>query len=169
MSWNAPVQAQLSHYAALTPADSGAVHRSRILNARTAAHGSPMLLAHRSLEIARTSIYGPLASARATKLLSTGAHGLPLCKPRTTSHDCSAGMTNASDYLRAEITHLYIHTTINSYMRPNTTSTPCLHFSFNLHEPREALSLNIRVLVMIVGGNTKYIVGFGGVTSGTAP
>jgi hypothetical protein len=55
-------------------------------------------------------------------------HGAPLyCKPRTTSHDCSAGMTNTSDYFRAQITHLYIHTTIHSYMRPYTTTTPCLH------------------------------------------
>ena len=49
-----------------------------------------------------------------------------ICKPRTTSHDCSAGMTNTSDYFRAQITHLYIHTTIHSYMRPYTTTTPCL-------------------------------------------
>ena len=49
-----------------------------------------------------------------------------VCKPRTTSHDCSAGMTNTSDYFRAQITHLYIHTTIHSYMRPYTTTTPCL-------------------------------------------
>jgi hypothetical protein len=48
------------------------------------------------------------------------------CKPRTTSHDCSAGMTNTSDYFRGQITHLYIHTTIHSYMRPYTTTTPCL-------------------------------------------
>ena len=38
------------------------------------------------------------------------------CKPRTTSHDCSAGMTNASDYLRAQITYLYIHRRIHSFM-----------------------------------------------------
>ena len=50
------------------------------------------------------------------------------CKPRTTSHDCSAGMTNTSDYFRAQITHSYIHTTIHSYMRPYTTTTPCLQW-----------------------------------------
>ena len=50
-----------------------------------------------------------------------------MCKPRTTSHDCFAGMTNASDYFRAQITHLYIHRSIHSHMRPNTSAPLCLH------------------------------------------
>lgn len=38
-------------------------------------------------------------------------------------------MTNTSDYFRAQITHLYIHTTIHSYMGPYTNTTPYLHIA----------------------------------------
>ena len=67
-----------------------------------------------------------LLSEMSSTSIQTNPHNIR-CKPRTTSHDCSAVMTNTSDYFRAQITHLYIHTTIHSYMRPYTTTTPSLH------------------------------------------
>jgi hypothetical protein len=46
-------------------------------------------------------------------------------------------MTNTSDYFRAQITHLYIQKTIHSYMRPYTTTTPCLHLKTALKSKKK--------------------------------
>ena len=65
------------------------------------------------------------------------------CKPRATSHDCSAGMTNASDCFRAQITHLYLHTTIHSYMEPRSIApNTCTNTSMYLELVLAASSPN---------------------------
>ena len=78
------------------------------------------------LQVARC--YPPAQGTRYPTLWPYQVVFINSCKPRAIPHDCSLGMNNASDYYRAQITHLCIQTSIHSNMRPNTRATPSLQF-----------------------------------------
>jgi hypothetical protein len=63
-------------------------------------------------------------------------------KPKTAPHGCFAGMTNVFDYVRAQIPHLYIHTTIHITYSTSEPDKPPDRVIRKQHNPECQLNFN---------------------------